>query len=352
MTKTDILKMAEEFEKKNDVKILYLSKFGSHLYGTNTPESDTDIRGIFLPSKESLLLERRCRSLSYGTGDNKSKNTKEDIDFNLWSIHYFLELVRKGETNALDILFSPSNEECVIIKDSRMDKLFENPLKLFDPSKTTALVSYCIDQAKRYGVRGSRLGVIKRAYTCVKREIAKLELLKVPLFPVKIKDIVDNIIEECNDPTYCFKKTIRNVHSLVLCGKVHNYNISITELYTRLEKDYTRYGERARLAEKNEGIDWKAISHAVRAIDQMKYLLTDGKINFPLKKRDLLTDIKSGKVPWNKAEEVIMKGLSDVEELTKNTVVKGKVDMKFIDEFVLSLYKGCGNDSGKCLCHS
>lgn len=29
--------------------------FGAHLYGTATPESDLDYKGIFLPAKEELL---------------------------------------------------------------------------------------------------------------------------------------------------------------------------------------------------------------------------------------------------------------------------------------------------------
>ena len=73
MNKSDVLKIAEKFENTHGVKILYLSKFGSHLYGTDTPESDSDFKGIFLPSKEMLFLEKRCRSLSYVTGNDKSK---------------------------------------------------------------------------------------------------------------------------------------------------------------------------------------------------------------------------------------------------------------------------------------
>jgi predicted nucleotidyltransferase len=34
-----------------DGYLLYLTKFGSHLYGTNGPNSDADYKGFYLPSK-------------------------------------------------------------------------------------------------------------------------------------------------------------------------------------------------------------------------------------------------------------------------------------------------------------
>jgi uncharacterized protein len=33
---------------------------GSHLYGTNTPDSDIDTRGVFLPPRENVLGFRNC----------------------------------------------------------------------------------------------------------------------------------------------------------------------------------------------------------------------------------------------------------------------------------------------------
>ena len=34
---------------------IFFTKHGSHAYGTNTPESDLDIRGIVIPPKEYFL---------------------------------------------------------------------------------------------------------------------------------------------------------------------------------------------------------------------------------------------------------------------------------------------------------
>jgi predicted nucleotidyltransferase len=38
------------------MKILCKLKYGSHLYGCNTPTSDIDFKGIYLPSLNDYLL--------------------------------------------------------------------------------------------------------------------------------------------------------------------------------------------------------------------------------------------------------------------------------------------------------
>ena len=52
-----------------DVKVIMLCRFGSHLYGTDTPESDTDYKGIFMPTKEMVLLGKIPKSIN----NNKKK---------------------------------------------------------------------------------------------------------------------------------------------------------------------------------------------------------------------------------------------------------------------------------------
>ena len=52
-------------------KLLLLTKSGSQLYGTNTPNSDTDYKGVYLPSKESLILQKTVDFLKLDTNNTK-----------------------------------------------------------------------------------------------------------------------------------------------------------------------------------------------------------------------------------------------------------------------------------------
>lgn len=313
-------------------ELLYLCKFGSHLYGTHSPESDLDYKGIFLPSKESLLLGHKVKSLHYSSGKDNSRNSNEDIDIDLWSLQYFLELISKGETNAIDVLYSITNKNCLVHYDTGLNDLFYNPLKLFDPVNCNAFVGYAIGQAKKYGIKGSRLGVIKQVYEY-------LEHIRVDdVFYGKLSDYVEEILDKFYDPSFCFMKEINEEEVLVLCGKVHLFSISLDEFYNRVKREYEKYGDRTKKAEQNEGVDWKAISHAVRCLVQMEELLTEGKISYPLKDAQYLLDIKQGKYDFCWVEELIKNRLEYVDSLQSTTNVKGYVDRELIEDVILDLY--------------
>ena len=324
--------------KENNVSLIYLVKFGSHLYGTNTPESDTDYKGIFLPSMKQLLLQQNIKSITYSTGDNNDKNSSEDVDVQLWSLHYFLKLVSKGETNALDLLFSFTYTDMIEYMDDIMIRIHDNYNNLFNIKDCNAFVGYAIGQAKKYGIKGSRLGVLKK----VNRLVNTIK----DIDDIKLHDIMDDIIDKCYDSSYCFKKMIGTkgnepIQSLVICGKVHQGTINVTEFIERINTEYKKYGKRAEQAEKSLGIDWKALSHAVRALTQMKQLINTGMIQYPLADADYISSIKMGKLSFKEVEKIIYDSIGEIDEKLNgdSLVVKNKRDNKLIESIILDAYK-------------
>ena len=81
-----------------------------------------------------------------------------------------------------------------------------------------------------------------------------------------------------------------------VCGKMFQESASIGYVLPIISKFYEEYGHRAKLAAQNQNIDWKAISHALRAAIQTKEILLDGTIAFPLTKAPFLLQVKE--VNW------------------------------------------------------
>ena len=329
----DIIKQTKDWCDSNNAELIYLVKFGSHLYGTSSPESDTDYKGIYLPSKRTCFLNKVKKSFTYSTDNSKGRNTSEDVDIQLWSLQYFLKLVSSGETNALDLLYSHTYPEMMVYTTSNMWKLFSNHQHLFSTTDCNAYTGYAISQAKKYGIKGSRLGIIKHIADFLKSvpkesDSDKLEAVVVPL------------LEKNQDPSYCFTKVVNEVPALVVCGKVHLLNITIKEFKDRIFREYDRYGERAKKAEKSEGVDWKALSHAMRALYQMKELLTTGKIQYPLDTAEALKKIKMGMYEYPRVERLIVQGLKEVDFLlaTIDNPLNIK-NQKLIDDIIISFYE-------------
>lgn len=327
--KRKILHAALDLCAREGSRLLYLSLFGSELYGTSTGSSDTDVRGIFLPSPESLILKKDRKSLHYSTGDNVHRNCGDDIDIDLWSLgSWTLDLLPAGDTGALDLLFSVSHPECVIFRDPLLDPVFENPLKFLDLANNRAYAQYSLSQAKKYGIKGSRLGVLRSVHKWLEGREAEGRL--GPHIPA--------IVAECGHESHCFAKDVDGVPALVLCGKVHLGGTRLEEFRNRVRHDMDKYGSRAQEAEQNQNLDFKALSHALRALDQMEELLLTGKIRFPLASREKLLAVKRGDVPWQELEGLILARLAEVERLHESLAKGSTFDAPFAEKFLLSCY--------------
>lgn len=87
-------------------RTILLTKAGSHIYGTSTPDSDTDYKGICIPPKEYYLGLKSINEYNKSGGKNfGERNTKEDIDVVICHINKFVLQAMQGVPNNLDILF-------------------------------------------------------------------------------------------------------------------------------------------------------------------------------------------------------------------------------------------------------
>lgn len=326
---------AEELAARNNVRLAYLTMFGSHLYGTDTEKSDLDLKGLFLPSVESLVLQNSVKSLHFSTGNEHSRNSSEDVDIELWSLQYWLlKLVPSGDTGALDLFFSPSHAKCVIFRDPCLDAVFDSPERLLDLKNNQAYVGYAIGQAKKYGIKGSRLGAIKHVQRWL--EAAEDRFSQEP--DLRLGAVMDEILRDCGSK-YCAEVTDNSGKRCIqLCGKLHTETIRLTEFRNRVDSDMARYGARANDAEQNNGIDYKAMSHAIRAIDQMEELLTTGRVNFPLKTREGIMAVKRGEFTWQEMEPMVLERLAQIEALQAECGQPHRYDADFAREVLLNCY--------------
>lgn len=333
-TRQYVLEQALNLCKKHDCALLYLTIFGSELFGTNTGKSDIDVRGVYLPSLQSLILGEQKQHLHFSTGSEHEKNSAGDIDIDLLSLGaWILHLLPDGDTSALDLLFSPTNASCELYKSPRIDPVFANPLKFLDLSRNKAYAQYSLSQVRKYGIKGSRLGVLKAVCGWVDANAPK----------GRLKEHIKAILETCGNSQYCFAKELPDGTALVLCDKIHTGSIKMQEFCQRVHNQMNLDGNRAREAMENRGLDFKAISHALRALDEMEELLLTGKIVFPLATRDKLRKIKNGEITWPELEKIILARLAEVGALHDNLAKNYSYDKQSAENFILSCY-GCGRE--------
>ena len=107
MRDVELFDIANKICAEHGHTLVYLMHFGSRLYGTSSENSDTDVKGVFIPNKDEMLMGNHCKHLNWNTGTCKGKNTKDDIDMQLWSLQYWIHLISIGIPMRL-IFCSPS----------------------------------------------------------------------------------------------------------------------------------------------------------------------------------------------------------------------------------------------------
>lgn len=95
------MKICDVYCTNMNKKIICKYYGGSQLYGLDTPESDLDIRGVFVYDDPLVLLGF--------IKESPEVTQNEEVDISLKGINDFLRLLMKGNTEAMECLYAPDS---------------------------------------------------------------------------------------------------------------------------------------------------------------------------------------------------------------------------------------------------
>lgn len=309
------------------MKVLVNMKFGSHLYGLATENSDTDYKGIYLPSVDDLVFGAK-NSIVKSTG-GEGKNSKDDVDTEIVSLQKFIMDALSGQTYTIDMLHCTTP----VSSSPEWEFIVENR-KSFYTKDMKAYMGYVKQQAAKYGIKGSRLADISAA-------IKSLEHVYNYANPI-LREVSGYLYvgEYAKFETIHNPKTDTSETYYVVNSKKYQLTNTVGYVLERLRLMYDSYGERAKLAQKNEGVDWKALSHALRAGFQIKAIYENGDFSYPLAETDLILAVKKGELPFREVSDILEELVEDVENLNNTSNLPEKADSLFWRDWVRGLYKG------------
>ena len=298
-------------------------RFGSHLYGTSTPTSDDDYKGIFLPEERDIILGRIPKTHREGECDDTRKNLPGELDCQYYSLHHFLRLATQGQTVAIDMLFAP---DTMVYKDPTYGWVWDDLVskrKLLLSKQMNAFVGYARGQAAKYSLKGERLNRLQdfAAYL----DATDVEVNLQDLWTKLPKD------DERTNP--------QGIRELQMAGKWFGETTAITTVRDSITKQLAAYGSRTHAAGEAGGVDWKALSHAVRVSKELLEILSFGEIQFPLRDADLILRVKQGKLALEEVQGIIDRDLAFVELQTKQSRLPESVDHVAWDDWLFETVK-------------
>ena len=328
---------------------IYKMIFGSHLYGTALPTSDTDYKEVILPDLLDLMNGVNINNSFTSTANSTTKNGVDDIDCEYIPLHNMLDGFISGQSFAIEMVFGilSQNISNKIIYDKRFIEVCEVLRDKYLTSNISALMGYISSQSIKYGVKGRRLKQIETVYDI---------LLKASYDGYeRLNDIPRELLENENIKkeyisygVYLGVSKTLNDPCLTMLDKIYPLTIKTTEALERLRKQIKSYGHRTITSANIGGADFKALSHAIRIAYQITEILKTKNLVFPLQNSQLVIDVKMQKYTLDQTIEILENLISEIDFLQTHKILPSKEEVfddfiEFKKRVLLEFYK---NDLG------
>lgn len=233
------------------IKIVEM-EFGSTVYGTRLPTSDSDFKGIYLPTTKEIVLQKAGKVRSQSTKINMdSKSTARDVEWEWFSLQEYIKLLLEGQTVALTMLFMPDNHITYTQTNNIAWNLIRNNKDKFLHKGVSAFAGYCRTQANKYGIKGSRVAAAREACNQLDYLMNHVHTPKT-----RLKDIPHDIAYWVGD---CLQIGIEHINiieeevrgngvpekMLEVCNRKAQFGTTIENAYNIFKRVLDEYGQRA-----------------------------------------------------------------------------------------------------------
>ena len=330
--------------------VLFRCGHGSHLYGTNTPESDYDEKVIYLPGIETLLLGKKLETYKHrqdALGNPVPDNHKmppqgkeiEFIPFQKFARDFF-----NGQTYAIEVAFALSNqknENVLIMRDL---------INSFLPNDFSPMLGFAMKQTFDYVHRGARLKKLQDVVNLIDELILTAPSPKshdhpVPSTPLRLdtlfngKKLINIVADNLNIEIGNVVNGEKQIQTLKLNGRDYVETLDVRQFTASLLKLIYNYGHRTEASSISD-VDLKSLMHAVRIYEQVIELHETKRITFPRKNANELIDIKSGNTALDKVRYRLLTLEHEANELQKKAMPKkAELDDDFETWLLFTLWK-------------
>lgn len=306
--------------------IILIGLGGSHAYGTNNEQSDLDIRGCALNSKEEIL-----------TNVNFEQFVNEETDTTIYSFNKLVHLLSNCNPNTIEILGLKA--EHYLYVSSIGQELLDHKDLFLSKRAVHAFGGYATAQLRRLDNKAARLVGQEQRETHI---LNSIESAKVT-FPDKyfyhsedaIRLYVDKAVQEGYDSEIFMDINLTHY-------PLRDYKGMWSEM-NNIVKDYAKIGKRNKNAIEHSKLG-KHMMHLVRLYLMCIDILEHKEIvTYREKEHDFLMDIRNGKYldcnrqPTSDFFELIDDFETRIKYAKENTDLPENPNYKEINEFVMSV---------------
>jgi len=340
---------------KDQNLLLFECISGSKAYGLDTPQSDTDIKGIYYMPKKMFFGLKYIPQIS-----------NESNDEVYYEIGRFVELLIKNNPNIVEILATP--DECILYRNPIMNKLNINII-LSKLCKDT-FGGYALTQIRRAkGLNKKILNPMpKRRKTVLDFCFVMVNYSSVKLKNWLIKGGISQAdcglakIPNTNNFYALFHDVEKRFNYKGIANKETANEVSISSIpagekeiaylffnkdsYSLYCKEYSEYWEWVEKRNedryslnKNHGKDYDAknMMHTIRLLQVALEIVRDGELNVKRENRDELLMIKRGELDYDEVLKIAEVLMEKIEQETINSKLMDKPDANLVESLLVEM---------------
>lgn len=294
---------------------IFLTISGSNLYGTNTPASDIDKRGVCIPPPKIAL----------GFANRFEQQESSIEDTVIYSLNKFCSLAAQQNPNILELLFVPKTMS--LIWTPTWQILYDNRHEFLSSAVFKTYQGYAISQIKKMETHRN--------------------WLKSP--PIKQPERSDFGLAETS---HGVKELFTGIDAaeidksaLAIIEKEKQYKSALTKYNQYNEWRKNRNPVRAAL-EAKYGMDCKFAMHLVRLLRTCYEILTTGELIVRRPDAKELLDIRNGAWTYEQLMEFYNDIIAKIADIYNNKtyVVKHKVDAQKLSDICAELHISFWNE--------
>lgn len=330
--------MTQETEQWNFFEVTY----GSKLYGTSTPTSDTDLKVVYIPELGRMLLGKKAdiykerfdaEGNRIGDGFTMPDNGTE-VEY--FPVQRFVADFVAGQTYAIEMAFAhiangPPEHGILYTSTYPAYAFVKEMVDKFANASVYSMVGFAMKQTFDYVRRGDRLNAARELLAVIEKyQFVFTDLTKSDGDPRldtmhEGKMVLDHIAHLADLKTDVQNGGNKPQRSLELNGRSYLQSTTLSHLRLQVEKIIKQFGDRTNAAAETD-VDYKSLSHAVRVYQQAIELLDTGVITFPRPNAEFLLSVKQGNEDLESVKTLLMQLDDEVQLKMKTTTIRQKTD--------------------------
>lgn len=339
-------------------KIIFKAIVGSQAYGTNTPDSDIDIKGVYVQSNDDILSNRYKEQINV---------TKDEC---YYEVQRFLELAQTANPTILELLFTPV--DCILETSPEFELIKAHAKSFLTKKCYNSFAGYAHQQIQKASGLNKKMNYEKEQIT----RKTPLDFCYVTLYgkTFTVTEYLETVgmrqervgltsINHFRD-TYAFyydptgkigfrgiliegstQLRLSAVPKGMLPHAVMYFNEPEYSKHCREYKEYQEWLEKRNVARyvdvesHGQQIDGKNLLHCRRLIDVAKEIPVLKTINVKRPNADYLLSIRKGKVALQEILDSAKADLEGLKELYDNSDLPNEMDQTFISDLLLKIRK-------------